>query len=166
MAEFVKIDGLDTFSRALRELPKNVARRVLRQGVAAGIKVIRDEAKAKAPVYTGPVREGHPPPGTLKRAISAGRSNRDSGPGKEVANVFVRQSKNGSVGQKGVKKYGKFDAYYAKFVEFGTSKMAARPYLRPAFEAKKQEAVDVLAEKIASTLPDETRPLGLNFVKK
>jgi HK97 gp10 family phage protein len=35
------------------------------------------------------------------------------------------------------------DPYYWMWVELGTSKMAARPFLRPAFEAKKVEAVHV-----------------------
>jgi hypothetical protein len=37
--------------------------------VNAGAAVIRDEARAIAPEYTGEVSEGHPPPGTLRRSI-------------------------------------------------------------------------------------------------
>ena len=58
MAEFVTIQGLNVFAQALKILPANVARRVLRGAVAAGGKVIRDEAKAKAPVFTGKGGEG------------------------------------------------------------------------------------------------------------
>jgi len=40
------------------------------------------------------------------------------------------------------------DAWYARLLEVGTSEMAAEPFIRPAFEAKKQEAAAVVIEKI------------------
>jgi len=40
--------------------------------------------------------------------------------------------------------------YYAGFVEYGTRKMAARPYLRPAIEEKRQELLEKTGEAIAS----------------
>jgi len=164
MAEFVTIQGLDVFAQALKILPANVARRVLRGAVASGGKVIRDEAKAKAPVFTGKVSQGHPPPGTLRRAIALGRSNRSSGPGKEVYHVFVRNAATSSKGRK-VAVGGKFDAYYWRFVEFGTSKMAARPFMRPAFEVKKDEAIGAITEYIANRFPQEAEQLGWRYIK-
>lgn len=35
-------------------------------------------------------------------------------------------------------------AFYARFVEFGTSKMAARPFMRPAFEKSASAAIDAV----------------------
>jgi HK97 gp10 family phage protein len=35
-------------------------------------------------------------------------------------------------------------ADYADYVEFGTSRMAARPYIRPAFDATEQKILDAL----------------------
>ena len=43
------------------------------------------------------------------------------------------------------------DPYYWRFVEFGTSKMPAKPFLRPAFTAKKEQA----SREIIMTLQDE-----------
>ena len=51
------------------------------------------------------------------------------------------------------------DAFYAGFLEFGTKRMQRHPFMRPAFEAKKMDAV--VAAKIAcvvacrSTVSDE-----------
>mgnify|MGYP000843958071 FL=1 len=166
MADSVHIAGLDTFAQALKLLPNNISRRVLRGAVAAAGKVIRDEAKARAPVHSGPVAKGHPPPGTLKRAIALGRSNRLSKPGKEVFHVFVRNSAvAGSKGKK-VIAGGKFDAYYWRYIEFGTSKMAARPFLRPAFEAKKEAAIEALTQYIAERFPQEAEKLGWKWIRK
>lgn len=40
------------------------------------------------------------------------------------------------------------ETWYWRFVEFGTSKMAARPFMRPAMEAGAQDAVDEVAESL------------------
>jgi HK97 gp10 family phage protein len=42
--------------------------------------------------------------------------------------------------------------YYAHFLEFGTKKMAAKPFMGPAFESKKREAKDKMAEVIREEL--------------
>ena len=52
------------------------------------------------------------------------------------------------------------DAFYARFVEFGTVKMAARPFLRPAFEAKKGEAVDAIKVYLERRIPAEVAKLA------
>ena len=48
------------------------------------------------------------------------------------------------------------DLEYAPYVEFGTYKMAARPYLRPAFDenvgAARQEIADVLAQLLEDAI--------------
>jgi HK97 gp10 family phage protein len=108
------------------------------------------------PVWLG-IRETD----TLKRAIALGRSNRLSKVGKEVYHVFVRNSAiAGSKGKK-IIAGGKFDAYYWRYIEFGTSKMAARPFLRPAFEAKKEAAIEALTQYIAERFPIDQRAEGL-----
>jgi HK97 gp10 family phage protein len=71
--------------------------------------------------------------------------------------VGVRQGKKyRKQGKKGDKSQ---DAYYWKFVEFGTSKMSARPFLRPAFEASKLQAVDRIQEYMAERIPREVEKL-------
>lgn len=46
-----------------------------------------------------------------------------------------------------------YDAPYASFVEFGTYKMAAQPYLRPAFDGSEEEALSAIVDSIESHLP-------------
>ena len=60
---------------------------------------------------------------------------------------------------------GKFDAYYWRYVEFGTSRMAARPFLRPSFEVKKEEAIGAITEYIANRFPQEAAQLGWRYIK-
>ena len=115
------------------------AKNTLRGATSAATATIRDEAKSRAPVYTGDVAKGHPPPGTLKRSIVLKQIPERSGPLKQSFYVHVRtgkkyqkQGKGGNLSQ---------DAYYWTWVEFGNSNMVARPFLRPAFEAKKLGAI-------------------------
>ncbi|MEH7157472.1 HK97-gp10 family putative phage morphogenesis protein [Neobacillus drentensis] len=42
--------------------------------------------------------------------------------------------------------------YYSHFLEFGTSKMAAQPFMGPSFERKKEEAKEKMAEVIRREL--------------
>ena len=149
MAEIRNIQGLAELDRALHALPGNIAKNVLRGAVGAGASVIRAEAKQRAPVATGQGKDA-PPPGTLKRAIYSKQIRELSNFSKQTFFVSV---KSGAKHRGAGKKY--LDAWYWRFVEFGTSKMAARPFLRPAFEAKKTEAIEAIRAYLAKRIPIE-----------
>jgi len=44
--------------------------------------------------------------------------------------------------------------FYARFFEFGTVKMSAKPFMEPAFLAKRQETKDAMKEVIAEAIRD------------
>lgn len=150
----VKVQGLTELAAALKELPTRIGRNVLRGATAAGAAVIRKEAKARAPVYTGPVSAGHPPPGSLKRAVFQAQSRRLSSQVQQTVHVGVRSGKDMKD-----KSGALVSPYYWTFVEFGTSKMAAKPFIRPAFEAKKTAAVEAIRIYLAERIPREAAKL-------
>ena len=159
MAKFesVQVQGLDQLAKALRELPQRVARNGLRAAVYAGAKVIRDEAKLQAPVATGDLGANQPPRGTLKRSVIMKQIPELSGAQKQTFFVTVRhgkkyrkQGKKGNLSQ---------DAWYWRFVEFGTVKMSARPFLRPAFDMKKHEAVTAIKTRLAQRIEQAAQKL-------
>ena len=159
MSDFsVQIQGLSELNQALSELPQRLARNVLRGSVAAGAAVIRREARERAPRYAGQVAAGHPPPGTLKRSIYSAQARRLSSLLQQVYHVGVVSGKR--VKKSGRKSGRAPNAYYWRFVEFGTVKMAARPFLRPAFEAKKMAAVEALRAYMAERIPREVAQLA------
>lgn len=41
------------------------------------------------------------------------------------------------------------DAYYGEFQEFGTSRHAAQPFLRPALDSRKGQVFDVIADELS-----------------
>ena len=63
---------------------------------------------------------------------------------------------NGNQGKKGNRSQ---DAYYCRWVEFGTVKMSARPFMRPAFETQKEAAVQEIARVLAERIKQEVRTL-------
>ncbi len=143
MAAEIELQGLAELSAALKQLPRELSSRnggPLRAALAQAAKVIRDQAQAMAPQDSG----------LLKREI---RMVRARDPGSVGANeqylVGVRRGKrikyadtreNRRKRRVGKKYQDPGRAYYWRFLEFGTERMAARPFLRPAFEAKKEEA--------------------------
>lgn len=179
MADLHYVAGLEELRAALKQLPERISRNVLRGAVAAGAAVIRKEAQAIAPVYTGSVAQGHPPPGTLKRSIVQKQIVELSGPTRQTFYVTVRKGKK----YRGQGKKGNLsqDAYYASWVEFGhyyvpprpkgVSRKAhraanrakfvpAKPFMRPAFESKKGEAVAAIREYMANRIPQEVAKLA------
>ena len=144
--ETVHIDGLKELDQALQQLPDRLARNGLRASVYAGAKVVRDEAKLRAPKAVQALGKDQPPPGTLKRSVIMKQIRELSGQDRQTFFVTVRhgkkhrkQGKKGNLSQ---------DAWYWRFIEFGTRKMAARPFLRPALDSKRVEAAMAMKKRL------------------
>ena len=155
----IKVEGLKELQKALKELPLEIQKRPLRSAVSAGAKVIADEAINKAPVGET---------GNLIKSLYRYRSRRQSPTGKETFLVGVRKGKgiygntrlNRRLGRVGKKYQTQGEAYYWRFVEFGTSKMPAQPFLRPAFESAKERAVQVMKERLGKAIELQARKLA------
>lgn len=143
------IKGVDELKRALEAIPARMQNNILRAAVREASKPVRDEARARAPILKTPDKRRKP--GTLKRAIGI-RSPRIRGR-QVVGGVAVR-----SLSPKQVMAYkartGKKaadnpnDAFYAPFVEFGTAKARAQPFMRPALSSKAQASIDAMGKKV------------------
>ena len=97
-------------------------RKVSRKAVRAGAVVFRDAVRANAPVRSG----------VLKRSISV-----DTVRGSVTAGVKFKKVLAKKKGKKG---RHKSTPYYWYFLEHGTSKMSAQPFVRPAFDANVKQA--------------------------
>lgn len=120
--------GAQVLSRKLDALARNVRGPILRKAANAAVKPVLDSARSLIPVNK--VEELHK---TYKgRLVAPGFAKRSI-----AAKVTLSQDGRAVFARMGVKR----EAFYAvSFVELGTSKMAAEPWLRPAFE-KNQSAV-------------------------
>ncbi len=137
----VKVEGLADLNRRLTQLPKAIQGRPLRTAVAAGGRVIQQEAKARVPVDTGLVRD-------RIRVMSMRQEQRNAR--AEVVVGVRRVEKNTR----------RTDPFYWRFIEFGTRFKPARPFLRPALENKRTEAVDAIRERLAKRIEIEAQKLG------
>lgn len=140
-----KVQGLAELAEALKALPAEVASRSggpLASALRSSARVIADEARRNAeslPVSDTDERDDYIRTGNLARSIGV---RRDPNPRDVTERAVVRPSRR---------------AWYWRFVEFGTEKMPARPFLRPAFEAKREEAVRVFREALAKSIARAAR---------
>lgn len=156
--EVVRIEGLDELKRKLAEIPRAMRKRVLRNALAAGAREVRDVAKRNAPVMTlgtslsAPYRK----PGTVKQAIRVRTSKADRKAGDVGVFVNVKPAK---AGQRGAKSPN--DPFYWRWLEFGTRKMAARPFLQRATSAL-PKALAIFEARIAKWINETDRSGQVN----
>lgn len=131
---------------------KATSRRVGLRALNKAAEPIRDRAKELAPddPATG---EGKYLKEAIKIGRAAGAAQKDGNSGSVVTTFIgidgsVKPAKPSTkrLTKKGTGKPGGGVAAYSIFQELGTSSRPAQPYLRPAFEEKKQEAVENMAE--------------------
>lgn len=155
MAETVKIEGLKELAAALRELPKAVAARQLRLPVAHAAADMRDDARRRAPISEESLGPGRPKPGTLRKSIVIKKVM-----GNAMQAIYIVAVRHGKKFRDIGKRHANLDAYYWRFIEFGTTHAAARPFLRPAFEALKRQAVETIKKGLAEGIEVEAAKLG------
>lgn len=148
----VKIDGLNQLGKAMRNLGRKTSNRIAVKAMRQGGAIVREQARDNAPVLQQKVP--HRKAGTLKKAIRSRTKIKRNGKTETI--IWVKGLSKKQIG-KFKDKSGQSgranpnDPYYWRFVEFGTSKMAPKPFMRPAFEQSKQRA----AQAIIDTLRDE-----------
>ncbi|WP_285308872.1 HK97-gp10 family putative phage morphogenesis protein [Stenotrophomonas maltophilia] len=165
MAEQVSIQGLDGLLRSLRDVPKAIQGRAVQAGMRKGGNVIRDDARRRAPKASGFMAAQI----VTRRANAKSRQRAGVGQGGEYFTVGVktgrrrkyantkRNRRRGRVG----KIYEEAGwAYYWRFVEFGTKKMRASPFLTPAGEAKGPEAAQVVIDETWAALDKQLKKDG------
>jgi HK97 gp10 family phage protein len=135
--------GLADLSRDLKILSKAESRQVLRRAVRAGAELVAEEVANTAPVQTG----------KLKRNIVVlfGKGAQDTA----VAGVHIRgvNPDTGNSDNK-MKAASPNNAFYWRFLEEGTSKMSAKPFVRPAFDSKQEEASKAAFEEMLKALDE------------
>lgn len=117
MSANIRIEGLDELERQFDRLADTAKKKVMMKALNAGIAPIKKEAKKNAPVDKGVLK-------------------------KQIRSKQMRYTEKPAVGI-----YVSGKAYYWYFIEHGTSKMSAAPFLRPAADSKHEEGVNKFKEK-------------------
>ena len=152
MAEEVKIHGLDDVRRALKRLPKEIRKREVQKALRPGAKVIQAMAKQLAPTGEGFLRKIHGNEwlhfkGTLANSIVI----------RAEKKRFLLDTARLRVGVLSSSRDINIGAWYWRFVEFGTSKMTAKPFLVPAFERTKYVADKLIKKALLQGVERQAR---------
>ena len=129
----VAVLGMDAILKKLKVLPERVQKNVLTGAIRASASSIAKEMKANVPKDTG----------TLKKSIG----------------VVKRKTKDKTLVHFTVAPRIKKGGFIAHFIEFGTLKMSAKPFIRPAYENKGEETIDVAKNYMTKRLDKELAKL-------
>lgn len=144
MAFKLTVDNPDALTAVLDALTQVASESVLRQATVAGARVIFEEVKLRAPVGVASweSKDGKQEryPGFLRDNILLAFDKERSAEGIR-ATYLVTWSK---------------EAFYGRFVEYGTSKMPANPFLRAAYEAMREAAAQKFSEVIDEKVKELT----------
>jgi HK97 gp10 family phage protein len=167
-----KVEGIPDLRRELAAIPGKLRKRALRVALAAGARVVRDEAQRRAPIISASaaaVLKGYRKPGTLRKAIAVRTSKIARRSGDVGVFVNVKPAKGAryktittkflglkikgrqmvSAGQRGAKSPD--DPFYWRWIEFGRRGASAKPFLQPA-AAKLGQALQIFREKIGPAI--------------
>lgn len=133
----ISVKGLAELGARMEKLKAEVAVKASRSAVAAAALVVKKAAIVNAPAYFEEhlVKDALVQPGNLKRNIISKRLPRSPLTAEYIVTV------------RGKKKDG-YAARYGRLVEYGTVKMAAQPFLRPALANNIDKAVAAMAKRL------------------
>lgn len=143
----IHVEGLRDLGERMKALSFDINSRGSRAATRAAARVIQEAAKKNA----APMRDT----GNLERSIMTRMIPKGKTRYTAEAHVAVRTGKVSRKERAAARKKGvaaRVDAYYWRFVEFGTVKMAARPFMRPALEANRQAAIDAMVAQLLKAI--------------
>lgn len=134
MAETFKIEGADAIIRRMKDLDKRVQGKIVVKGAREGAKEFLKAARENAKRFDDPRTARQ-----LWKAIKVKKAKRsDLKTGNYDAGMLVYVKGN--------------EYYYWYFLEFGTSKMRAQPFMRPAFDENWKVALQTTTRTISAQL--------------
>lgn len=139
----MKLEGLKALQAQLEELGSVGGQKVLARVARKAFVPVLEAAKAKAPVDTGLLRE----------AIKLGVAKPKSGRAVVAVGLVITKGKHGKLRKhmtKAARKQSIATDPSARwhFVEKGTAKMPAKPFLRPALEENEARVVETFRDEL------------------
>lgn len=155
------VPGLAELDRFLATLRDEIQRKMLASSLRAAGKPVLEQAKVNIRTLFGSSPRYS---GTLEAGMVVARQ-RNTGLAARV-NVKTKKPRGNKTNQtiNGVKKPYGSDPFYARFLEKGTSKMPARPFLGPAGFARQRDAGRELNLALQKQIAKWCKANGVKFV--
>lgn len=147
----IKFTGMEEFAALVDEMKNDFSekdsKKILNKSIRLAMQPVLALAKQLAPVDTGALQdslriEARKPTTKDKRSVYVHNS--------DIAIGAITTAPANAMVKKGFADYKQKARAIAN--EFGTAKMAAHPFMRPALEAAGQSAVDILASSFKTVL--------------
>lgn len=158
MAQRIEVMGLRELNARLMALPAEIGNKPLKAALRKVGRVVQKTAKDKVRRKTGALADN----------IIVARI-RKLPKGEEAVQVTIRarakkykdNARNRRTGRVGGAYADVGPLFYARFLEFGTSKMQAYPFLRPAFEQNKSELPGMLRTELSVAIDRYVAKYGI-----
>lgn len=153
----VKVEGLVELQAALKELPKATGKNTIRRALTAACQPIIETAtsltrvkRVSPAVVMSKIK--FTSGGAGKRAFAAamarGATRQEAGEAAHEANAAAKESGgDDATVTSGVTAVGPTKAAFYGF-EYGTVKQAPQPFMRPAWDQHKEEAVEIFRDEL------------------
>jgi len=132
-AAYAKVEGLEKLQRALKEAPRKT-RALLRDMLEESANAVAASARGKVARHEG----------DLYRAIAVSGRGMTWRAGLEDMSIGSRRGSASHINP----------SIYGRFVEYGTSRTGARPFMKPAAEGEANQITGRL-RKVAAAIPGE-----------
>jgi HK97 gp10 family phage protein len=147
----IELTGFEELDRAFKVIPPKLRRKALRTAMRRGIVLIRDEVKQTAPIrqstkvikYQDGVR---PKPGRLRRLVRV-KPRRPKRGYMKVSLLYPTQGAGNDPK----------NAFYWRFIEFGTRHFPARAYIRRATSKNFGKVVQTINRETLQLIITELR---------
>jgi len=143
-------DDFKQIKKLLSKLPTTLQQKIVVRATRKAALLIKKEAKNRVPIRTG----------LLKKSIGIAKAKKKDTP-SDITRFYIipksviRFTKKITVNGQSGKLKAKIYAYHAHFVEFGTKKMTAEPFLLPAAKATKMQVVSTFKEELYGQIEKE-----------
>lgn len=127
------VNGLSEIISKLHNLPDKLEKKVLRAAVRQGANIVRDKAREFVRKDTE----------NLKKSIIV--SGAKGKPGTIAYRIKPITRKKGKA------------VFYGYFLEYGTSKMAAKPFMRPAYDEAGEDVINKVIDTVKSKIDEATK---------
>jgi HK97 gp10 family phage protein len=159
----VRVEGFRELDKALGQLPESTARNTLRRVLKKAAEPIHIQAKSLAPVRDASDPDVYYGPADNRRLRLRGTT-------KFLVQSGTRLTKRQA---RAVRKAGKYFAEHyvgtrdrvAQLVEYGTSESRAQPFMRPAWDANKMKALEIIKSELGEEIQKSATRLARKRAK-